>query len=151
MATKKRYTPKDAPEIVTDQRSKITNFEEARLGHRGLDTFRVYKLSDDAKDGEPKLVLEVKGHEIGMSSSESEVAKLPIYQIIEYVEMTADVRVTTAVNIGEEYSERPSDNKVVIENKEGEKEFVNVVKALLWPGEWSFISREYGDLYEDLD
>lgn len=148
MSTKRKYTPKDAPEIVTDQRSKITNFEEARVAHRGLDTFSVFRVGSD---GEPIKILEVKGHEIGMSSSESEVAKLPIYQIVEYVEITADVRVTTAVNIGEEYSDRASDNKVVIENKDGEQEFISVVKALLWPGEWAFIERELGALNEDPD
>lgn len=149
MAAKKRYVPKDTPEVMTDRRSTITNFEEARVAHRGLDTFRVYKAVDGQTD--PKLVLTVEGHEIGMSKSESDVAKLPIYQVIEYVEITADVRVTTAFNIGEEYSDRAGDNKVVIENKEGEKEFVSVVKALLWPGEWSYIDRTYGDVHEDLD
>lgn len=142
--TKKRPRRQiEREEIVTDRRVSIVNYEEARLGQRGLDTFKVYKIGDD---GKPIKLMEIEGHEIGMSQSESEVAKLPIYQIFKYVEVEAELRITEALNDPSDISKDP---RVATRNEDG-TEYTKVVVALLWPGEWSYVERTLGESAEDL-
>jgi len=142
--TKRKYTPSsEQEEILTDERKSFLDFESARVAARGLDTFKVYKL--DPVTGAPVLVLDVLGHEIGMSKAESDIAKLPIYQVVEYVEIKGEnMLVTKAINKGSEFNPEKSQNVTVEFLEEGSK-FVQVVKAYLWPGEWSFVERELGD------
>jgi hypothetical protein len=122
--------------VLTEERSIITNFEEVRIEQRGLDTFTIHWKDD-------KEPVRVVGHEIGMASSESENAKLPIYQIIEYVPFEVSSRYTRAYNKGNVWDDKTQ--AIVIDNVEDDVQYVKVVKAILWPGEWAFVTRSLGE------
>jgi len=126
----------EAPDpVLIDERAAITNFEEVRLAQRGTDKFTI--IRKDQPD------VEVFGHEIGMAQgNESEAAKLPLYQIVEYVEVAADVRYTRAYNPGADLD--LENQSVQVENIEGDKQYIKVVKAILWPGTYDIVTRELG-------
>jgi len=137
--TKRKPTPRRivSPEdqVLTDERAVITNFEEVRLAQRGLDTFTIVD-----NDGVDSVVL---GHEIGMAANETEVANLPIYQIIEYVPVQAEARYTRAYSPGEVFE---MDKQIVkVEHVEDSRQIVKVVKAILWPGTWKRVTRVLGE------
>ena len=139
--TAPRRKPKKLQEeelVLVNEHTTIVNFEEVRLANRGLDTFTVNK-----KEGQQEVIM---GHEIAMApKSEIEVGNLPIYQIIEYVEVDgAELRHTRQYNPGDTLVAN-EDQTILVDNEDGKhKHYVNVVKAILWPGEWSTVTRVLG-------
>jgi hypothetical protein len=122
--------------VLIDEHPAILNFEEIRLAQRGLDTFTIHR-------GErPEIIVE--GHEIGMAQGgESEAAKLPLYQIVEYVKVLASVRVTRAYNPGETLNAEKQTYQVA--NESESEQYIKVVKAILWPGTYDAVTRVLGE------
>ena len=74
--------------------------------------------------------------------NESEASRLPLYQIVEYVEVSADVRYTRAYNPGNDLD--MEQQSVQVENVEGDSQYIKVVKAILWPGTYDIVTRDLG-------
>lgn len=130
---RKADKPKPEPVLLEDE-SVITNYDKVRYEQRGLDTFTI-----KMKEGEDVVVL---GHDIALDQKGTQDAKLPIYQIFEYVLTVVDVRHRKAFNEGPEWD--PDTQVVRVEHTFNEKQYVQVVKAILWPGDWKCVTREFG-------
>ncbi len=134
--TKRRQVKKAPPErndVLVDDKPAVVDYDEVRFKQRGLDVFTI-KL----KDGTDVVV---KGHDIAMDQKGTEEAKLPIYQIFEYVPAEVQVQHQRTYNDGNTWN--PETLEIRLENAL-ENQYIQVVKAVLWPGEWICVTREFG-------
>lgn len=120
--------------VLLEDESVITNYDKVRFLQRGLDTFTIRM-----NEGDDVVVL---GHDIALDQKGTQDAKLPIYQIFEYVPSLVDVRHRKAFNEGQVWD--PDTQVVHVEHTYNEEQYVQVVKAVLWPGQWTCVTREFG-------
>lgn len=136
-SVKKSNAPKaNAPErddILVDDKPAIIDYDKVRYEQRGLDTFTI-KLKDGSD-------LVVKGHDIAMDKKGTDEAKLPIYQIFEYVLSEVNVQHQKTFNDGPVWDADTLETRIEIAF---ESQYIQVVKAVLWPGEWICVTREFG-------
>jgi len=134
--TKRRPVKKAQQErndILVDDKLAVADYDKVRFNQRGLDVFTI-KLKDGTD-------IVVEGHDIAMDQKGAEASKLPIYQIFEYVPSEVQVQHQRTYNDGVAWN--PETLEIRLENAV-EEQYIQVVKAVLWPGEWICVTREFG-------
>lgn len=138
MATKRKPVRKKPEEqetpVLIDDKTSIVGYDKVRYEQRGLDEFTV-----TLQNGETLVVL---GHDISLDTGGTDDTKLPIYQIFEYVPVDAEVQHQKTYNDGPIWN--PESIETRIETSLS-KQYIQVVKAILWPGEWICVTRELGE------